>query len=311
MTYLPAKLELTGMQYFSERELGEPPRNNTEISQSVWGGIVWLIQERINNGSLGLGFPESCPDSPSVCCGVDRHGFEVSIKAKIPVLVEDSWSRRWEISAIEQPSTLVVMDIIEFCWQHVGSPKIGYYHPFFQHNHLSFDKIEGQTEFREEINQIFRRNGLAFDLTEKGNIERLLPVEIDNLLRGTEFQTGDTELDTMLATSRRKILVPDEDERREALEKLWDAWERIKTIADSAKKTGAEIMLDQAASSPVSKFRALLEAEAKDLTDIGNTFQIRHSETTQEHLDSAQHVDYLFYRMFSLLNLILSSLSSK
>ena len=47
------------------------------------------------------------------------------------------------------------------------------------------------------------------------------------------------------------------------------------------------------------------EAEAKQLTDIGNAFQIRHSETTQERLHAAAQVDYLFHRLFSLVYLIL------
>ena len=293
--YRTAKLETIELQYFSEREFGESPRDKTAVSQSVWDGLAWLIQERINNGSFGLGFPDSCPDSPSICCGVDKRGFEVSIKAKIPDLEGESWSRRWEISAIELPPLTVIMDIIEFCWHHVGSPTLGNYHPFFQHYHLGFDKIAGQTEFRNEVNLIFRRNGLAYNLTEDGRIERLLPVEFDTLLRGAVFQTGDFEFDAMLGTARRKILVPDENERREALEKLWDAWERVKTIKHSDKKVGAKEMLDTAATSLSPKFRALLESEATALTNAGDSFQIRHSETNQEHLKSAEHVDYLFF----------------
>ena len=50
----------------------------------------------------------------------------------------------------------------------------------------------------------------------------------------------------MLETARRKFLDPDEAIRREALEKLWDAFERIKTVGPGTDKAAkAEAMLDR------------------------------------------------------------------
>jgi hypothetical protein len=45
----------------------------------------------------------------------------------------------------------------------------------------------------------------------------------------------------------------------------------------------------------------------RQLTAIGNNLQIRHFETTQEKLDRAEQVDYLFHRMFSFTRLIMHS----
>lgn len=42
-----------------------------------------------------------------------------------------------------------------------------------------------------------------------------------------------------------------------------------------------------------------------ELTTIGNSFRIRHSETTQEALTSPDQVDYLFARMFAFVRTIL------
>ena len=53
------------------------------------------------------------------------------------------------------------------------------------------------------------------------------------------------------------------------------------------------------------KFRETLEAEATELTRIGNTFRIRHSETSQTPLENDTHVDYLFHRLFGLIHLLL------
>ena len=197
------------------------------------------------------------------------------------------------------------MDMIEFCWNSVGKPIRLNYHSYYSHHHLRYDEYEGKVVFRESINRIFQSNGLAYTLTDEGQIERLLPTEIDTALRQPDFQTGDSELDEMLVAARQEFLSPDPNERYESLKKLWDAWERIKTIDCEDKKLGIEKLLDQVAGSNDSLFRKELECEAKQLTKIGNKFLIRHSETTQEPLESPDHVDYLFYRLFALINLIL------
>ncbi|GAH66143.1 unnamed protein product, partial [marine sediment metagenome] len=119
-----------------------------------------------------------------------------------------------------------------------------------------------------------------------------------------QFNTADTELDAMLESSRSKYLSPDPDIRRESLEKLWDAWERVKTI-EPAPEASVERLLDKATSE--AKFREALENEALELTRIGNTFQIRHSETSQIPLESSEHIDYLFHRLFALIQLLLRS----
>jgi hypothetical protein len=83
--------------------------------------------------------------------------------------------------------------------------------------------------------------------------------------------------DEMLATATVKYLHRDLAVRRESIEKLWDAWERLKTIeAGKVKKASTADILDKAATDPA--FRDLLEREALLITEIGNKFMIRHSE---------------------------------
>ncbi|MCY3957785.1 MAG: hypothetical protein OXG65_05780 [Chloroflexi bacterium] len=300
------------MRHFSERELGAFPREKTEVSRTVWDGLAQLVDSLVDDGSLGAGFPDYCRDSGSVCCGTNRHKFEVAIAAVIPELVDGAWMRGWGITAIEQPPIYAIMDVLEFVWQNVGQPVLGRRHEYYEHYHfLQFDVKDGQERFRENVNSILNRNRLAFTMTSDGKMKRLLPIEFSSVLRRSAFVTGDSELDNMIETARRKFLQPDEGERREAVEKLWDAWERVKTVQHSDKRIGAKMILDTAANSCVSEFRQLLEAEALTLTNAGNKFRIRHSETSQEQLQSPEHVDYLFLRMFSLLNLILTSLFPK
>ncbi|MNN78917.1 hypothetical protein D3C81_1955170 [compost metagenome] len=92
--------------------------------------------------------------------------------------------------------------------------------------------------------------------------------------------------------------------RREALERLWDAWERLKSLADpSDKKRSVKIILDAVTSVPLLRER--LETEATELNSIGNSHLIRHSEISQVPVIDVDQVDYLFHRLFAMIQLML------
>ena len=113
-------------------------------------------------------------------------------------------------------------------------------------------------------------------------------------------------LDWISCWKARALSFSNPQMRREALEKLWDAFERIKTLeAGTNKAIQAKALLDKAVGSQHPKFREALETEARELTRIGNTLHIRHSETSQEPLASAEQVDYFFHRLFALITLLL------
>ena len=304
------------MRYFSERETGDAPRDTEDISVNVWRGLLTVVRNRVVDGSFGAKFPVICEDGTYVT-GAHMGMFEDALQAEIPKLVasiEHSYPRfrRSIIDMLQMPdlrlSALEVLDLIEFCWKGIGRPiKIGT-HSFFRHDHLEFDVEAGRSEFRNEIETIFRRNGIAYVLTEEGRIERLVPRVFQDAVVRPESNTGDGEFDRLLETAQEKFLNPNPGTRREALEALWDAWERLKTLdGQGDKKARAQAMLDNAAGTSSPKFRDALEREAVELTNIGNSLRIRHSETNQEVLANNEHMDYLFYRLYSLVQLVLKS----
>jgi len=282
-------------QYFSDREQGPRPRTSEEIPLPVWGGIVAAINSRAQDGSFGYRFPFTCPDG-EVIAGCSTNDFSLALRADIPDV-------DWPLASQTIPPKLAILDLIEFCFQSTGKPTQDDYHPFFKHYHLSFNREEGQAALRADINRIFARNGIAFELNEQGVIERLAPEGIRESLNSAQFNTGDGDLNALLEAARRKYLDPDLNVRKESLEKLWDAWERLKTLEDKDKRKGIAILLNKAATEPT--FRALLEKDAEELTAIGNSFRIRHSETTKTPVESSEQVDYLFHRMFALIRLTL------
>ena len=291
------------MTYFGDRELGERARTQENIEESAWAAVQALIYARVEDGSLGSGYPAACPDGRGPT-GTNEDMLRAAIHGEIPGL--PSWP--WLAQAYEPPGTICILELIEFCWRHIGQPAQTRYHDFFDHHHLRFDVELGRRNFTEDVNRIFARNGLAYTFTSEGRVERLGPPVLREELASTELVTGNSELDRLLESARRKFLSPNEEIRREALLELWDAWERLKTIGVGPnKKVQITSLLDDAVGSALPKFRARLETEAIELTSIGNDHQIRHTEVTQEKIENGEHVDYLFHRLFSMIQLILKT----
>ena len=161
-----------------------------------------------------------------------------------------------------------------------------------------FRTIEGSFDARlRELTQ------LVFDplvrdvqrLTERGAVVPVLSRAIANGIPAT----GDQKVDELLAAAVERFRSPNPIERQIALQSIWDAWERLKTLRAEDKKLGVASLVHAATAQPV--IRDLLTVEARTLTDAGNDLHIRHFEKGKVAIDSPAIVDYLFFRMFALI----------
>lgn len=119
------------------------------------------------------------------------------------------------------------------------------------------------------------------------------------LTQGPIPATGDAQLDDKVAVGVRKYQDPDPAVRREALEALWDAFERVKTMIDPTdKKRAAEALIELMVTDLAS--RQALSDEFSALTRLGNDFQIRHHEVARHAVEPAM-IDMLFVRCLALL----------
>jgi hypothetical protein len=288
-------------EYFTDRDFGSRARNAETIDQRAWGGLHSLIDTRIDDGSFGLRFPRTCADEGREPFGTDTANFSRTLEAEVPWVT-------WPLATHQVPETPVVLDILEFCAKAVGQPVRGRFHDYMKHTHIAtWDRDAGLAQFVGEVNALFARNGVAFELTAQGRAQRLLPSHLGQDLLAANFATGDRDADLLLDDARRRFLAPKVEDRRDGLEKLWDAFERIKTLEPGAnKRTMADALLDRAAR-PGSKLRQALGEEAETLTRIGNTHGIRHSEVWQEPLETTAQVDFLFGRLFAFIHLVLAA----
>lgn len=93
-----------------------------------------------------------------------------------------------------------------------------------------------------------------------------------------------------------------------ATEKIWDAFERIKTFYKQYDKKGSITKLIDIVSKNNAEYREMVEDEFTSLTKLGNDFRIRHHETNKKDICCEEHYDYLFHRCIAVLRLVTSVL---
>lgn len=105
----------------------------------------------------------------------------------------------------------------------------------------------------------------------------------------------------LLITAVEKHKSPDPNDQKDAVEKLWDALERLKTYyVDKDKKESVnQIITDM--SNGQEEYKRMFESEFRELTNIGNNYRIRHHETSRIEITDIRHYDYFFNRCLALI----------
>ncbi len=262
-----------------------------------------MVSARVEEEWFGEAYPLRCPDGYPLA-GTDLLKLRAALKGyglKLPSLYERpgfSWGEPMPEEPAP-PTDAEVFDLLEFSYEMMAEPEAGEFHRYMGHTHYRYNRERGRERFAIDVNRILERNGIAFEL-KLGEVTRIAPAPLQELLESPGFRTGDTTLDELLETARRKFLNRDLTVRVESLEKLWDAWERLKSIEPGQdKKASVAAILDKAAPEP--GIRERLEKEARELSDIGNGFMIRHTEVGKIPITRPAHVEYLFHRMFALV----------
>jgi hypothetical protein len=280
---------------FTERHGGTAPRVAEALDSPTRNALLAIVSGCITDEWLGLSFPSSCPDGYAYA-GTDTSRLRETMEGyRLP------WPS--DVDREQPPEDGRIFDLVEFTYELIAEAQDPSYHSYWSHSHYKYDREAGRKKFTANVNRIFERNGMAFELKD-GQVTRMAPAVLHESLAEAKFRTGDGALDGLLEAAREKFLNRALEVRRESLEKLGDAWERLKTIeVPGDKKISIKALLDKVSAEPV--FRARLDAEAQELTAIGNTFMIRHTETDKIPIVDSAQVDYFFHRMFALVRLVL------
>lgn len=160
-----------------------------------------------------------------------------------------------------------------------------------------FEKYCYGNEFETQINMLFKLNSLNFKL-DNGRIVSVLVTRLKSSDLSLIQEVGLKELlqEAVQYYDRANYMI--------AVEKLWDAFERLKTYYSPSldkKKSVAKLIKDMSGNEKA--YEELFEKEFCCLTTIGNNFRIRHHETTRTDIEDDRHYDYFYKRCLSLISI--------
>lgn len=158
-----------------------------------------------------------------------------------------------------------------------------------------FSQHSSDRSFEEKINTLLKLNKI--NLTIANNEFSFLGKIIDNTTKDLVKERG---LQELLNDAHQFYL---ENNFSVATEKLWDAFERLKTFYSPVldKKQSIEKIIAQM-SLGNKNFQAIFEKEFMELTKLGNDFRIRHHEVGKKDITNDKHFEYLYNRCLTLIS---------
>lgn len=169
--------------------------------------------------------------------------------------------------------------------------------PFYVFDAIEFfAKHSMSAEFETQINTILKLNEIELQLSD-GKIVNTFNSQINQESLMSVQEVGVKEL---LQDAKKYY---DDGNLQIAVEKLWDAFERLKTYYSPAldKKESVKKIIEDISSNK-QPFKELFEKEFLDLTLLGNNYRIRHHETTKIDIEDTRHYEYFYNRCLTLIS---------
>lgn len=158
-----------------------------------------------------------------------------------------------------------------------------------------FSQLLNSVEFDKNINKLFNIENFPYALNN--NLINGILINKIEIATKVELELGVTDLLQM------SVSYYNNGNKAIAVEKLWDAFERVKTVINSKNKSKSVTELINRISHNEKDFIDLFTTECIALTKIGNDFRIRHHETNRIEITRSCDYDYLFQRCSSFVNL--------
>ena len=173
---------------------------------------------------------------------------------------------------------------------------------------IVFDVIESfnrnttkSSQFENDINTIFKLNNINVEIrNEQIHFINNKTIGVDDSININEV--GLEELIRIAEDLYNK------GNYSYAVEKIWDAFERMKTYHFTLdKKKSAEKIINDISYGNEDIWK-IFNDEFKILTDIGNLYRIRHHEIKQINISNELHYKYFYKRCLALISVILENL---
>ncbi len=166
-----------------------------------------------------------------------------------------------------------------------------------------YDSIES---YSESINQFKEFINDCFELEKEIDLNFLFDLNVNSkLLFDSKNLVKDEDFNKLVREAKERFI--NSADKQIAIEKLWDAFERIKTYFGSNKRKSAKKLVEITSANFDSE---RINNEFKNLTKIGNDYRIRHHETNKKEISDNNTLNYLFFRMMNLLDYCISAINT-
>lgn len=258
------------MTYYSERN-GLRTKNNKsyKMSMDAYNLIVQTCEGMFVH--LAWKFPLTCQDNDSNIVNIDRSKLYLKLIFLNPNIIKNGelyypmiHRNAFGGDQIDEFNPYALFDLIEYICQNAKDFEKSAYHTYFQHYHLIFKDSNVCIEnFRNEINELFDNTNLLYKLDSNYEVQRV--VSNDAQLEATfklGSNTNDDTLKNLINEAISYYRKPGSNNIHIATEKIWDAFERIKTKLDEDKKKSVTKLISKISDSN-EDFNMLLDTEFK------------------------------------------------
>ena len=257
--------------YYSVRTGKNPSGGKLDVDnlKRVFRGMYanWEVE-----GYFQEWFGYECINNPNIpgLLGPDMEGV---------LILELQKTNLWPIRhTLENYSEDDFFDIIEFLHQHVSRPIERNYHQFAYCGwHCeTFDQSDGQSEFRDRVNNLLRRYDDGFELSREGEIFSLPEAGLERLVNAPLATKNPNNVDKRVEAAKAKFL-----RYRASNEDRGDA---VRDLAAVLEYLRPEVK------------KVLTSKDEADLFELANRFGIRHHDSKQQfNYDQGIWFSWIFY----------------
>ena len=154
--------------------------------------------------------------------------------------------------------------------------------------------------FETEVNAIIQDIGYMLMDGKIMSVQPQITVELPQ----------EPSLRDLIQIAQQYFIKEDSISKQLALEKIWDAFEKLRTYYSTDKRTSVARLIDEISNGDASLSERLNE-EFLELGKIGNNYQIRHFETGKIPISDIRLKEYWYQRCLSLINLSIKFIKDK
>ena len=265
--------------YFSTRTGKNKNAKGFPLKETVKLFIRVYDQLRID-GYFDQAFGFTCVDAGEV----DGSLRDIDLAILLEIRKENLWPLHVYFESYAEDD---FFDVLEFLFQHVSKPIEGTHHSWGDcgMHWETFNKIEGQKEFRDKVNDVLKYYEKPFELSSTGEVLNRPEVGFEAIFEA-DIPSNDANIIQRInsAVLRYRRHGASIDDRRQSVRDLVDVLEYLRP--------------------KVKEF--LTSSDEKDLFNIANNFGIRHLNDKQKvAYEQSLWLSWMFYFYLSTIHVVL------